>query len=285
VTEIANRDQFEAWNGDSGRRWVADPERRDRVIAEVGEMLLGAARPVPGERVLDVGCGCGATTLAAARRVRPRGAAVGVDLSAPMLAVARDRARAEAAANANFEQGDAQTFVFDAATFDVAISRFGTMFFADPTAAFVNIARALRNRGRLCIATWQPLAMNDWLTIPGAALLSFGSMPDERGGTGGPGMFAQSDPAVIASTLTAAGFDGIDIVPVTPTLHLGATPADAAAHLAETGPGRAVLETIPEADRPRAIAAVEDALSSFVTRRGVELGGAVWLTSALVGNH
>src|SRR5262249_30867109 len=143
MTEIANRDQFEAWNGDSGRRWVADPERRDRVIAEIGEILLGASRLVPGERVLDVGCGCGATTLAAARRVRPQGAAVGVDLSAPMLAVARDRARAEAAPNANFEQADAQTFAFDAAAFDVAISRFGTMFFADPTAAFLNIARAL----------------------------------------------------------------------------------------------------------------------------------------------
>jgi ubiquinone/menaquinone biosynthesis C-methylase UbiE len=284
VTEIANTEQFAAWNGDSGRRWTADPDRRDDVIADIGDLLLGAARLMPGERVLDIGCGCGATTLAAARQVKPGGAALGVDLSAPMLTVARDRADSDRTLQVNFEHGDVQTFPFDGVGFDVAISRFGTMFFADPTAAFMNVGRALRVGGRLCIATWQPLAANDWLTVPGAVLLSYGSLPDASGGTG-PGMFAQSDPVVIGSTLADAGFDVIGIIPATPTLHLGRTPADAAAHLAETGPGRLVLETIPEADRPEAIAAVERELAGHVTSHGVELRGAIWLTRALVGNY
>ncbi|HTL86948.1 MAG TPA: class I SAM-dependent methyltransferase [Acidimicrobiia bacterium] len=285
MTEIANTEQFEAWNGDSGRRWVADPERRDQVIAEVGEILLAASRLVAGERVLDIGCGCGATTLAAARRVLPGGAAIGVDLSAPMLAVARERAHSQQIENATFEQADAQTVVLEAGECDVAISRFGTMFFADPTAAFINIASALRDGGRLHIATWQPLVANDWLTIPGAALLTYGSMPDGGDATRGAGMFAQSDPAVIASTLTAAGFAQIDIVPSTPTLHLGSTPSEAAAHLTETGPGRAVLETVPESERASAITAVEDVLSEHITQRGVELCGAIWLTTAFVSGR
>jgi hypothetical protein len=150
---------------------------------------------------------------------------------------------------------------------------------------FANIARALRDGGRLHIATWQPLSANDWLTIPGAALLAYGSMPEGADAPYGPGMFAQSDPAVIASTLTAAGFDEIDIVPRTPTLHLGATSSEAATHLAETGPGRAVLETVPEAKRPRAIAAVKDVLAEHLTPRGVELSGAIWLTTALTSDR
>jgi SAM-dependent methyltransferase len=69
------------------------------------------------------------------------------------------------------------------------ISRFGTMFFADQTAALANIRRGLRPGGRLCLATWQPLEANDWLTIPGAALLRYGNLSDTEAGA--PGMFAQ----------------------------------------------------------------------------------------------
>jgi SAM-dependent methyltransferase len=128
-----NRDQFDAWNGDSGRRWVADADRRDRVLRPVADALLATASLVRGETVLDIGCGCGITTLAAGHAVAP-GTATGIDLSAPMLDVARQRASATDAAT--FVQADAQTHRFDRATFDVAISRFGTMFFDEPGAAF-----------------------------------------------------------------------------------------------------------------------------------------------------
>jgi hypothetical protein len=86
--------------------------------------------------------------------------------------------------------------------------------------------------------------------IPGAALLCFGSMPDAADG---PGMFAQSDPAVITTTLTGAGFEAVDVAARTVPLHLGSDPSEAAEHLADTGPGRAVLETVPAAHRPAAL--------------------------------
>ena len=37
----------------------------------------------------------------------------------------------------------AQVHPFEAAAFDIAISRFGAMFFSDPVAAFANVGRAL----------------------------------------------------------------------------------------------------------------------------------------------
>jgi len=59
---------------------------------------------------------------------------------------------AERLDNVRYELGDAQVHPFDASGFDVAISRFGTMFFSDPAAAFANIAAALRPEARLVLA-------------------------------------------------------------------------------------------------------------------------------------
>jgi SAM-dependent methyltransferase len=276
VTTV-NQEQFDAWNGDSGQRWVADADRRDRVLQPVADALLEAANLRRGETVLDIGCGCGITTLAAANAVAP-GVATGIDVSAPMLDVARRRA--SAVETAVFVQADAQTYRFEPATVDVAISRFGTMFFDDPVAAFSNMRRALRADGRLCIATWQPLAANDWLTIPGSALLRYGSLPDA--GENAPGMFAQSEPAVVQTTLRAAGWQHVGLESITLTLRLGADAAEATQHLADSGPGRAVLDTIAEGDRARAIDAVVDTLTAYEGHDGVRLGGAIYLVRARV---
>src|SRR4249920_3902276 len=129
MTTIANSSQFEAWNGDSGRRWVARADQRDKVLAPVADVLLAAAAPSPGSRVLDIGCGCGATTLLSAIPIGAAGSATGIDLSAPMLDLARQRAIAAGTTNTRFVHGDVQTYAFEPDSIDLVISRFGTMFF------------------------------------------------------------------------------------------------------------------------------------------------------------
>ena len=153
------------------------------------------------------------------------------------------------------------------------------MFFDDPVAAFSNIARTLRHGGRLCMASWQPLIANDWLTIPGAALLRYGSLPDADPDTR-PGMFAQSDPAIVQEVITASGFRTVDVQAATVALRLGTNAVEATAHLADTGVGRAVLATIPDDDQTSALQAVTDILAKHTTNDGVLLNAAIWITTA-----
>jgi ubiquinone/menaquinone biosynthesis C-methylase UbiE len=277
VTEIVNTDEYEAWNGDSGHRWVADADRRDRVLAPVADALLAAADLATGEGVADIGCGCGATALAAARAVGPTGAVYGIDLSEPMLDVARRRAEASGLSNITLVHGDVQTHRFPARS-DVAISRFGTMFFADHVAALTNIRHGLRPASRLCLATWQPLAANDWLTIPGTALLRYGDLPEAE--TSGRSMFAQSDPESVTSTLLAAGFIDPQPEPVEVTLVIGTDIEEAVDYLAGTGPGRAAIEAVPADRRPAALHAVRAALANHTEPDGVHLGAAIWIITA-----
>lgn len=276
----ANADQHAARNGESGTRWVASADRRDAVLAPIADLLLVTAALTPAARVLDLGCGCGATTLAAATATGSDGHVVGVDLSAPMLEVARRRAR-DRHLDVEFVQADVQTDPLGG-TFDVAISRFGTMFFDDPAAAFANIARHLSPGGRLVMVTWQPLAANHWLVVPGAALLDFGTLPDS-GDTAGPGMFAQSDPARVQAVLTDVGYTAISVEPHTVPLVHGDTIDDAVEYLADSGPGRAILDTIPQDHRDDGLAAVRQALRAhYDPARGVILDAAVYVTTGRI---
>ena len=76
------------------------------------------------------------------------GSALGVDISASAIERARELAQAQGVRNVTFERADAQVHPFPQKRFDLAISRFGTMFFANPAVAFGNAGRALRPAGR-----------------------------------------------------------------------------------------------------------------------------------------
>jgi SAM-dependent methyltransferase len=212
---IANTEQAEHWNTGPGvAHWVANQARYDRMHAPFTALILQAAALRPGENVLDVGCGCGGTTLAAARLVAP-GQALGLDLSGPMLARARSDAEAAGLANVAFQQGDAQVQPLEPASFEVVISRFGVMSFADPVAAFANIRSATRPGGRLVFACWQPLAANQWLLVPGAALAEH-VRPPAPVPADGPGMFAFSEPDRLRPILAAPYSADTEITRSTP---------------------------------------------------------------------
>jgi ubiquinone/menaquinone biosynthesis C-methylase UbiE len=126
----------------------------DAELRRHNEVLRQALDVRLHDHVLDIGCGTGQTTRQAARTAQA-GGALGVDISAPAIERARDLARAEGLRNVTFEHANAQVHRFPHERFDLATSRFGTMFFDDPGAAFANIRRALRPAGRLVMMVWQ----------------------------------------------------------------------------------------------------------------------------------
>jgi SAM-dependent methyltransferase len=280
---IANTDQAERWNsGEDLAHWITNQARYDRMNEPFAALILAAADLRPGRHVLDVGCGCGGTTLAAARVIAP-GQAVGLDLSGPMLARARASAEAAGLRNVVFEQGDAQVHPLEPARFDAVISRFGTMFFADPVAAFANIRSATRPGGRLTFVCWQPLAAQQWLLVPGTALAEHLPLPAGFGSGDGPGMFAFSDPDRPREILAAAGWRDVEITAEHASVLVGGggSVEDAVEFMRTGSMGRMMLAGADAGTVDRAVASVRVALAPYADADGVRLGAGVWLVQAV----
>ena len=275
-----NAEQRAYWNEQAGPIWVAMQTRMDVQIGAHGERALTALAPKPGERVLDIGCGCGDTALAIAHKVGASGRVLGVDISAPMLARARERAAAVGLTHLTFEHADAQTHALPAAAFDALFSRFGVMFFEAPSAAFANLARALRPGGRLVFACWQPVAANPWVALPMSALAGVLPLPAPPP-PGAPGPFAFGDTEHVRRILGNAGLHETAFRSEQLPMAFGGAD-EAAAFLTEMGPAsRAVREAGDgEAIREKAKAAIRDAIAPHEKNGRVELGSAIWVVTA-----
>jgi SAM-dependent methyltransferase len=202
-----------------------------------------------------------------------------------MLEQARKRAAEEGVPNVSFVQADAQTDALGdrAGRYDVAVSRFGVMFFDDPVAAFTNVRGAMAPGGRLAMVSWGPAEDQQWLTLAlGAALAhvapsNFGGGPDE------PGMFGLSRTEFIERTLVQAGWTGVEVTrhPGTMLVGGGGSLDDTMDYVVHGGPGRALLEGAEPAQAAQAVAAMRAALAEHVTDQGVVLGGVALVTTAL----
>jgi len=277
-----NREQIDYWNGDAGARWVIAQRQIDELLEPITHAALRMAAVGPGSDVIEIGCGCGSTMLELAEQVGPSGSVLGVDVSSPMLTQARARLDA-APARVSFELADAGAYAFAPASADLIFSRFGVMFFSDPVAAFANMRVALRPGGRLVFACWQPIAENEWITVPLAAALTHLPVP-EVPEPGAPGPFALGDPQRVRDILAGAGFHGVALEDFRSALRIRGTIEEVMQFYQEIGPlSRLVREAELEPDvRAQAVAAVERALLEHCGADGIRFGSASWLVSAAI---
>ncbi|MGX7674130.1 class I SAM-dependent methyltransferase [Plantactinospora sp. DSM 117369] len=275
MSGIVNTAQAQAWNGYEGEHWAAHHDRYDAVNSGFNEYLLEAAGIGERDRILDIGCGNGQLTRLAAGRA-PHGYATGVDLSAPMLARARARAAAEGVPNVTFEQGDVQVHPFQEGAFDVAVSRFGVMFFADPVAAFANIRRALCRAGRLGFLSLTELTGTDLGTVLDA-MAPYLPRPT---GADGSGPTSLADPARIRRLLADAGFQEITCTRVEADQIWGRDVPDAVEFLTGWGPVRYHMTQVDPEAAAHARDALTTALGSFAQPEAVRLRGTAWLVTA-----
>ena len=278
-----NAYQVADWNGQSAERWIAYQARLDAMMAVFGQAAIEAAAPATGERVLDVGCGAGASSLDLAARIGAGGHVLGVDISEPLIG--RARALAPPDTPVLFQVADASSTELPEGAFDILFSRFGVMFFDDPTAAFAHMRRALRPGGRVAFVCWRGAAENDWMRLPVGALkgiLPPGALPDPEA----PGPFSFGDRVRMARILTAAGFTDIAIMPFDASVPFGegetrdAAIDDAVKMTLEVGPLSRVLADQPDDIRARASAAVRAAFASLPGERSVMINGAAWIVMA-----
>jgi SAM-dependent methyltransferase len=192
TTQTAAPDQAALWNGDAGRAWVEGQEMLDLLFRPFEDRLVDAVRVRAARQVLDVGCGTGATTLAIARALGDSGRCVGVDISEPMLGLARARAAREGVP-AQFIAADAEAHPFEGAGYDMIVSRFGVMFFADFARAFANLRRAARPGAETRLITWRSPDENPFMTTAErAAAPLLPNLPPRRAGRGSQGSWRRA---------------------------------------------------------------------------------------------
>ena len=274
---IANVEMASAWDGEEGERWAAHADRYERTGLRLARRLRDAAAVARGDAVLDVGCGTGSSTRDAARSAAP-GPVLGVDLSSQMLEVARRRAAAEGLDNVSFEQADAQVHPFAEEAFDVAVSSFGAMFFADPVEAFANVRRALRPGGRLALLAWRDLRRNQWITAIRDALALGRPLPEPPSGAPGPFGLAGADH--VRAVLAGAGFTGVDLESVDEPVWLGADADDAWAFVRTMGIVKGLTSELDPDDRERAFEQVRAMLAGAAGPEGVQFASSAWLVTA-----
>ena len=272
----ANAGQARAWDGDQGAYWADHAQRFDRAMAAYHGTFMAACGIAAGERVLDIGCGTGQATRDAAAAARP-GPVLGVDLSARMLGLARRLAAGQGIGNASFEQADAQIYPFPAGSFDVAISRTGTMFFGDPAAAFANIGRALRPGGRLVMLAWQGPEPNEWVRELTGALAAGRDLPAPP--PDAPGPFSLADPGRTRTLLASAGFSDVTLDALHGPMWFGSDPDDA--HRFVLGLMGWMLDGLDATGRERTLNALTATVTAHVGADGVAFASAAWLIRAL----
>jgi ubiquinone/menaquinone biosynthesis C-methylase UbiE len=283
--EGANAEAIEAWDGPLYDRFVQFRVLLTAGLAEHGEEALRVYPPHPGERVLDIGCGFGDATQRIAELVGPTGAAVGVDASQRFIATATEEAEQAGLENVRFAVADVQATTFDE-TFDVAFSRFGTMFFANPVAAMRNVRAALAPGGRLAMVVWGAKEENEWVYRAQQITERFITKPEEyEEPTCGPGPFSMANADTTSGILLGAGFEDITLRRCDKPMLIGRSLQEAVDVVMSLGPAGEILRLAGErADHLRepVAQALREGMQDLAGPQGVSAGASSWIVTASV---
>jgi ubiquinone/menaquinone biosynthesis C-methylase UbiE len=280
----ANDEAIRAWDGPLYDRFVRFRETVTTGLGAHGEEALRLHPPTPGQRVLDIGCGFGDTTQRIAGLVGSDGEAVGVDAAPRFIEDAVREADEAGVSNARFLVADVQESLGEERGFDMAFSRFGTMFFASPVAAMRNVCQALVPNGRLVMVVWRRRIDNDWLYRAQTIVESIVERPEEYDEpTCGPGPFSMADADTTSDILGLAGFADIALrrcdIPIT----IGANLDEALELVMALGPAGEILRLA--GDRAAHLhgqveAALREGLAEFAADGELLAPASTWIVTA-----
>ncbi len=231
------------WATARGEKWLAQLSGMEAMLTPVDKPIIRALHLDAPCRVADLGCGGGGTTVEILRRA-PAGSVVhGFDISPALIESARKRRGSDQRAIA-FSRVNVATAPVPEVPYDRLVSRFGTMFYDDPTAAFANLASWLAPGGRFAFAVWGPPAENPWAAAVREAVAEVIDLPSPDPEAPGPFRYAEADK--LLSLLDSVGLSDLGVRDWRGALSIGGgLPAAEAAHFALTS--FSVAELVAEA--------------------------------------
>jgi SAM-dependent methyltransferase len=279
----ANAEAIEAWDGPLYDRFVRFRDIVTTGLGAHGEEALRRFTPRPGQRVLDIGCGFGDTTQRIAGLVGSDGEVVGVDVSPRFIETAVAEAGAAGIENARFQTLDVEGADLGG-PYDLAFSRFGTMFFAGPVAALRNVRRALTPGGRLVMVVWRRRIDNDWLYRAQTIVEGMVSRPEEYDEpTCGPGPFSMADADTTTEILRHAGYADIALHRCDLPIVIGRDVEEAIDLAMALGPAGEILRLAGERAahlHGEVRSALRSGLTEFATPEGLVAPASTWIVAA-----
>jgi SAM-dependent methyltransferase len=279
----ANEEAIRAWDGPLFDRFVRFRHLLTDGLGAHGEAALRLSPPRPGDRVLDIGCGFGDTTQRIAGLVGASGAVLGGDAAARFIELARREAERTGLANVAFAVADVETTSFDQ-RFELAFSRMGTMFFANPVAALRNVREALIPGGTLVMVVWRAKVENDWVYRAQTITERFVTKPEEYDEpTCGPGPFAMANADTTSGILVSAGYEAISLRRCDLPITIGADLDEAVGFAMSLGPAGEILRLAgARAEHLHApvAAALREGLADWAGPDGVTAPASTWIVTA-----
>jgi hypothetical protein len=160
-------------------------------------------------------------------------------------------------------------------------SRFGVMFFSEPSKAFSHLRKSLRRGGRCVFVCWRTPRDNAWAMTPLSAARTAMGVTPAPADPHAPGPFAFADDYRVRAILSGAGFDGIEVQRFDAALSLGATPRSAAESAVQIGPVSRFVREVGIEHLPNIVDAIEHSLAPLAAPDGhVSLNGSTWIVSA-----
>jgi SAM-dependent methyltransferase len=253
-------DTLGAWEG------VAAGWERQRgfvwdVSHEVGERLVDALDPRPGETILELACGPGDTGFAAAARLGESGRLLSTDFAEGMVSAAQRRSAELGLTNVEHSVVDGQEIGLPDESVDGVLCRWGYMLMPDPARALAETRRVLRPGGRVAFSIWAEARDNPWASVAGKVTMDLGFAEPPEPDT--PGPFRLGDVERVRTLVEAAGFAAPEIEDVVVTWSYRsfhdywATSQDLSSNL------KATLLALDERDAARLREHVQQALMPF----------------------
>ncbi len=283
MPDEANADAITAWDTVLFDKFIRFRWVVTKGLSIHGEAALERLAIKGGSKVIDLGCGLGDTTQALAAAVGAGGSAVGVDGSKRFVDGAADDAKQNGNA-ARFEVRDVQSDDLGG-PYDAAFSRFGTMFFANPVAAFRNIRKSLAPGAPLCIVVWRKREDNEWLYKAQTVVHAIVPPPETHDApTCGPGPFSMSGPDLVSEQILKAGLGRVTFERNDAPICIGRNMDEAVDFACALGPAGETLRLVGDRAtelRPRIVAALRDAFASFERPDGIWASSSTWIIRAV----